>query len=332
MHPTAILIVNYRTAELVERCLASIVADPAAPAGLQAIVVDNDSRDGSFERLDARVRARGWQDWVSVHALAMNGGFAYGNNRALERAHERIPGLRSVILLNPDTEVRPAALSTLLAALHADASVGIVGASIENEHGAVEVSAHRWPSPLGELEGAARFGPLSRWLAEYAVSPPPRQEPHDCEWVSGACMAVKTDVFDRIGPMDEGYFLYFEEVDFCRRAVLAGWRCRFEPRARIVHLEGAATGIRAQRVRRPGYWYDSRRRFLVKAHGVGGLAMADLFWALGRASLVIRRALGLGGRAGRTEEPRRWALDLLGGDLRAALRRELTSARGAVTR
>jgi GT2 family glycosyltransferase len=332
MHPTAILIVNYRTADLVVRCLASIAADPTAPAGLQAIVVDNDSRDGSVERLDAQVRARGWGNWVSVHALPKNGGFAYGNNRALERARDRMPGLRNVVLLNPDTEVRPAALATLLAALHAEPSIGIVGASIENEHGAVEVSAHRWPSPLGELEGAARFGPLSRWLAEHAVSPPPRQEPHDCEWVSGACMAVKTDVFDRIGPMDEGYFLYFEEVDFCRRAVLAGWRCRFEPRARIVHLEGAATGIRTQRVRRPGYWYDSRRRFLVKAHGVGGLAMADLAWALGRASLVVRRALGLGGRAGRTDEPRRWALDLLGGDLRAALRRDLMGARRAVTR
>jgi hypothetical protein len=95
----------------------------------------------------------------------------------------------------------------------------------------------------------------------------------------------------------------------------------------VLHFEGAATGIRLARRRRPGYWYDSRRRFFVKAYGVAGLLAADAMWALGRVSLVTRRALGLGGRAGRDREPARFALDLLGGDLKAIANGELRRIR-----
>ena len=89
--------------------------------------------------------------------------------------------------------------------------------------------------------------------------------------------------------------LYYEEVDFCRRARRAGWSCWLAADARVMHLEGAATGIKAAGQRRPPYWFASRRRFFVKAYGIGGLVLADLLWALGRTSLVLRRALGLGG-------------------------------------
>src|SRR5262249_6671991 len=157
--------------------------------------------------------------------------------------------------------------------------------------GTAAYSAHNAPSPLGELEAGARLGPLSRALARFAVTPPPQWEAHACDWVSGAALIVRREVLERIGPMDDGYFLYFEEVDYCTRARRAGWEVWFVPQSRIVHLEGASTGIHQVERRRPRYWFDSRRRYFVKHHGVAGLLAADALWALGRASLAARRAL-----------------------------------------
>jgi GT2 family glycosyltransferase len=185
------------------------------------------------------------------------------------------------------------------------------------------------PSPLGELEASAGFAFLTRLLSRHVVSPPPSGDSRECDWVSGACMAIRREVLDAIGPLDEGFFLYYEEVDFCRRARRAGWSCWLAADARVMHLEGAATGIKAAGQRRPPYWFASRRRFFVKAYGIGGLVLADLLWVLGRTSLVLRRALGLGGRGNQAHEPSRMTSDLLLGDVRAALGGELVRiARG----
>jgi GT2 family glycosyltransferase len=206
---------------------------------------------------------------------------------------------------------------------------GIAGAAIEGPGGELVVSAHVMPSPLGELEASAEFAFLTRLLSRHVVSPPPSGVSRECDWVSGACMAIRREVLDAIGPFDEGFFLYYEEVDFCRRARRAGWSCWLAADARVMHLEGAATGIKAARQRLPAYWFASRRRFFVKAYGIGGLVLADLLWALGRTSLVLRRILGLGGRGNQAHEPSRMASDLLLGDVRAALGGELVRiARG----
>jgi hypothetical protein len=131
-------------------------------------------------------------------------------------------------------------------------------------------------------------------------------------------MMVRREVFEQIGLLDEGYFLYFEELDFCERARAAGWEVWHEPRARIVHLEGASTGISQPGRRRPAYWYDSRRRFFLKRYGVRGLIAADVCWAAGRSLLLLRRLLRLGGS---TEgDPLKFSRDLLIGDLRSLLR------------
>ena len=137
-------------------------------------------------------------------------------------------------------------------------------------------------------------------------------------------MGIRRETLDAVGTLDEGFFLYFEEVDYCSRARRLGWSCWFVPRARVVHLEGAATGIKSGRQRRPAYWYASRRRFFTKRYGVAGLLAADALWSLGRLTLVLRRALRLGGHHVRDSEPRDFAFDLLVGDLRALLRGELS--------
>jgi GT2 family glycosyltransferase len=248
--------------------------------------------------------------------LPRNGGFAYGNNAGIGLA--MAAGARAVMLLNPDTIVREGAIAAVSGFLDRNPEVGIAGSLIENPAGGVECSAHRVHTPLSELEGGARLGILSRLLHRQRVSEAPRSEAHSCDWVSGAAMLIRRGVIERIGLMDEGFFLYFEEVDFCWRARQSGWAVWYVPEARVLHLEGASTGIRSVSKRRAAYWYDSRRRYFIKHNGAAGLVLADLLWAAGRCTYLLRRVLGLGAQAP-ASDPQWLMFDLLWGDVRALM-------------
>lgn len=312
-----VVIVNFRTGRLVVDCLRSLVAERGAVGLGKVIVVDNCSEDDSVERIADAIREHDWSAWAEVLTMPRNGGFAYGNNAGIRRAREHDARFDAVILLNPDTTVAPGALAELVEFLRTRPDAGIAGASIEDEAGLVQISYHQDPSPAGEFERGAQLGMITRWRARRQETvPADRRKPFRCDWVSGACMAIRREVLDSTGGLDEGYFLYFEEVDFCVRARLNGWTCWSIPRARVAHLEGASSGIKSVR-RLPDYWYASRRRFFVKRWGWWGLVRADALFAIGRASLVIRRTLGLGGDAAKEREPQRLALDLVAGDVRA---------------
>jgi len=313
-----IVIVNYRTADLAGECLRSIATQIALVPTLRTVVIDNASGDGSVEKIVEIIKRQGWEDWASVLALQRNGGFAFGNNAGITNALKSAPRVDYVMLLNPDTFVGQGAIRALMDFMDSHPGAGIVGSRLENAQGEAEASAHNSPSPLGELESGARLGPVSRVLHRYRVSPPVRDTAHECDWVSGASLMIRRAVFEQIGLFDEGYFLYFEEVDFCMRARNAGWKIWFVPDSRVIHLEGASTGIRESTRRRPQYWFDSRRRYFVKHFGVLGLLLADMLWLLGRSSLGLRRALRLGS-GGATQDPKWFALDLVWGDLRSLL-------------
>lgn len=321
---TWIVIVNYRTPDLAIECLRSIAPEVADLCGGRVIVIDNASGGLSVEKLEAAITREGWSSWAEVMPLERNGGFAFGNNAGIRAALNAPEGVEYVMLLNPDTLVRPGALKALLGFMQTHPEAGVAGSLLETPEGGVDCSAHRIHSPLSELDGSARLGILSRLLQRHVVSPPPQSQAHACDWVSGACMIMRRSVLETIGLMDEGYFLYFEEVDFCWRAKQAGFSVWYVPQARVMHLEGASTGIRTNAVRRAAYWYDSRRRFFIKHYGVTGLALADAFWIIGRASLLLRNTLGLGGRSIEAD-PKRFTLDLLGGDMRAILSRRARS-------
>ena len=313
-----ITIVNYRTAKLAIDCLRSIAEQIAETSNLRAIVIDNASGDRSVEELTAFVEGEGWQTWVSVVSLDRNGGFAFGNNVGIVKSLRSPENVDYIMLLNPDTLVQDGAIRALLEFMESHEAVGIAGSHLQNAVGRPESSAHNAPSPLGELVAGARLGALDGVLQRYVVTPPIRRDAHPCDWVSGASLIVRRKVFDDVGLLDEGYFLYFEEVDFCRRAKKAGWEIWFVPESRIVHFEGSSTGIRKIAQRRPGYWYDSRRRYFVKHFGVLGLVAADILWVIGRSSLLLRRALRLGS-GGAAQDPKWFTLDLVWGDLRALL-------------
>jgi N-acetylglucosaminyl-diphospho-decaprenol L-rhamnosyltransferase len=288
-----VVIVNYNTAGLVLDCLDSLTTE-ARELGLRVIVVDNASPDGSEARLRDAIAKRGWAGWVELLPAGRNGGFSAGNNAALRVFLASPAPPDYVLLLNPDTVVRPGAVRELVEFLDAHPRAGLAGSRLEGPDGTVSRSAFRFPGVAAEFENGARLGLVSRLLSRFTVAPPPRDQEHTAEWLSGASVLVRREVFEQIGLLDEGFFLYFEDVDFCRRARSAGWECWHVPASRVVHLEGQATGMNGaeQSVRRmPPYWFAARRRYFVKHHGHLVAWVASLVWALGHASWRVRRRL-----------------------------------------
>ncbi|MFD1952573.1 glycosyltransferase family 2 protein [Sphingomonas arantia] len=288
------VIVNYRTADLVIDCLESLVAEVAAIPGLSVCVVDNASNDGSDERIAAAIAANGWHGWATLIAAPTNGGFAAGNNVAIRPALTSANPPDLCWLLNPDTRVQPGATAAILDFFADHPAVGIAGTALVEEDGSPWHYAFRFHSVLSELERGARLGPVSRLLSHRAVLRPMGDRIQPVDWVSGASMIVRRGVFEMIGLMDERYFLYYEETDFCRRAARAGWPTCYLPQASVMHIAGQSTGLTGPRpaLRRvPDYWFESRRRYFLRHHGRAYAALADAAWLAGHVGWRLRRWL-----------------------------------------
>jgi GT2 family glycosyltransferase len=288
---TAVVIVNYRTAALVVDCLGTLAPEVAAEPGLRVVVVDNASGDDSMAVLGQAIQKSGWS-WVTLRPQDRNGGFAFGNNAAVRELLHSSNRPKFVWLLNPDTLVRPGAATALIDFLEQHPRVGIAGGRLEFPDGQPQTAAFRFPSLASELEDTIRIGFVSRALERFRVPPPPRAEAHRTDWVNGASMMVRREVFETVGLMDERYFLYFEETDFCRRARAVGWDVWHVPASRVVHLEGQSTGVTGANLakkRRPTYWFDSRARYFRKHHGATYAFLADLTFMSGFATWRAHR-------------------------------------------
>ncbi len=307
-----IIIVNYCAADLVCECLQSLENEIEGKLE-RVIVVDNNSSDDSLSRLLQKIDDQSWS-WVSVLKLDRNGGFAVGNNAGFQKVLGDGSTPEYFMLLNPDTIVQKGAIGQLLSFLDNHPSVGVVGAQVINGKRELDSSARRFPSFLSELESGARLGVLSKMLKKKCVAMPISRHAHQCEWVSGAAMMIRRQVVEQIGMLDEQYFLYFEELDYCKMVNDAGWETWFEPHSRVIHFEGSVTEVNNVRKRRKKYWYDSRRRYFIKHHGVFGWVVIDLFWAFGRCSLLLRKSIGLGGDT--SADPMKFMTDLLLGDIK----------------
>lgn len=289
-----IVIVNFRTASLVIDCLRSLDQPMRDLPGSKVVVTDNASGNNSVQQISRAVADNGWGDWAQIIQLDSNGGFARGNNEAIEPALASNDPPQFVLLLNPDTVVHPGAVSSLLAFMESHPRVGIAGSRLEHPDGSPQRSAFRFHSVLSELESGFRLGLLSRMLARYVVAPPVSEEACQTDWVAGASMMIRKEVFDAIGLLDDKYFMYFEEVDFCLRARRAGWICWYVPQSRVVHLVGQSSGVtdaKQSRKRRPAYWFESRRRYFRKNLGYFRTLLADLAWSSGFAAYRLRRLI-----------------------------------------
>ncbi len=232
----SIVIVTYNSREDVDRCLQSILRHRPA-VDHEIVVVDNASHDGTA----ASVRQR----WPAVRVLDAGGniGFAAANNIGIRATLGEL-----VLLLNPDTLVPAGALDTLVAALDARPDAAIAGPRLVDADGRAELSFGRMISPLAELRqkllvlGHARRLPGISGYVERAT-----RVAHVVDWVSGACLLVRRADADAVGLLDERYFMYTEDVDFCAAIRARGRRVLFTPAAQITHLRGrsAASAPRA---------------------------------------------------------------------------------------
>ncbi|MDI6025826.1 glycosyltransferase family 2 protein [Corticibacterium sp. UT-5YL-CI-8] len=289
-----VIIVNYRTTDILIDCLTSLSVPGALPSGTHVMVVEGGSGDDSAVRIDAAIKENGWSEWAALLPLQRNGGFAYGNNRGLERLRELRGEPEYILFLNPDTVPRKSALPELLAFMESSPKVGIAGSRLEDMDETRQACAFRFPSPAAELESEARMGIVSRLLHRWRIVPDVGDRPVQVDWVSGASMIVRSEVLRQVGSFDEGYFLYYEEVDLCRRAAAAGWSCFHVPASRVVHLVGQATGVTRRDVplpRRPVYWFESRNRYFKTHHGALYISAADMAWVLGHVAYKAKHLL-----------------------------------------
>jgi GT2 family glycosyltransferase len=284
-----IVIVNYRTPGLVLDALESLTGQ--LEAGLdQVVVVDNASGDDSADRIEHAIAARGFANFCRVIRSPRNGGFSAGNNIGIRAADASY-----YLLLNSDTIVRERAVPLLLAEMEAHPEVGIAGPRLEWPDGTPQISCFRDHTPLSELLAAAKTGPISALLHAFEVPLPVADEVIEAHWVSFACVLIRREVVEKIGLLDEGYFMYFEDSDYCRAARAVGFRIGYFPGAHVVHLRGGTSDVKkrlAARRRPPRYLYASRARYFRKGYGVVGLLTANALWQLGRAISLGRELIG----------------------------------------
>jgi N-acetylglucosaminyl-diphospho-decaprenol L-rhamnosyltransferase len=290
-----VVIVNYRSTHLTCDCLRTLEPEIASIPGSKVAICENGSGDDSTEKLTETIAARGWSDWIWLKSIHPNRGFTGGNNAIVREALAWPDPPEYFLLLNSDTLVRPGAIRQLLEAVEARPDVGIAGPRLEYPDGTPQTSCFRDFSPVGEFVIAADTGPVTRVLRHFEVPLPLSSEPVEPDWLCFACALIRRQVMQRIGLLDEGYFLYFDDPDYCRRARLAGWRVLHDPRARVAHLIGQSNPVEsltAQRKRRPRYYYESRSRYLAKFYGTPGLWLANLMWTAGRSISLFRELVG----------------------------------------
>lgn len=281
-----VLVVNYRTADLVLDLLDSLRSE-LDPARDRVVIVDNASGDGSADRI---ARAIAGSPHVQLVASDTNGGFGAGNNLAASQVDAQ-----AYLLLNSDTRVFEGAVERLWETLQSDPTIGLVGPRIEDTEGGAQVSCFRFPTPWSELIAGSATGPITRTLSRWEVPMRAADATCDPDWTSFAAVMIRREAFDAVGGLDEGYFLYFEDVDFCREARANGYRIVHEPRARVMHFESQSTtvfSVDRERKRRPRYYYQSRSRYFRKSYGRRGLLAGNALWTLGRGVAWVREALG----------------------------------------
>ncbi|WP_273179955.1 MULTISPECIES: glycosyltransferase family 2 protein [Methylophaga] len=277
-------IVNYNSSDLVCRMLKQLVSQLDITRD-KVIIVDNNSPDDSVQVLRKFIDAKDLKHTVLLVESEDNGGFSYGNNLAIKHAINYLKTPPEYVwLLNPDTYLLDDALNNLTSFFHKYPDAGILGSSLEGENGELQESAFRFHSLKSELLSGLRLGVTDKLFSKYLVSPRYiSTQPEIVDWLAGASMFIRYSVIEDIGLMDENYFLYFEETDFCLQAKKSGWDCWFVPSSRVIHYVGQSTGIvsgDSLRRRRPKYWFKSRQHYFLKNYGLFYTALADLSWGV----------------------------------------------------
>jgi N-acetylglucosaminyl-diphospho-decaprenol L-rhamnosyltransferase len=262
-----IVIVSWNVRDLLRRCLASVAAARDQRPSTEVIVVDGASADGSADMVEAEF------PWVRVLRQSENVGFSRGNNLGLAAA-----GGRLLLLLNPDTEIVGDALTQMVRYLEAHPGVGALGPKLLYPDGRIQSSRRRFPTVATALFESTWLQPIAPQflLRRYYVLDRPDDAISQVDWVTGACLMVRREAYQAAGPLDEGYFMYSEEMEWQRRIQAAGWHVVYYPEAEVIHHEGKSSEQVA--AERHIYFQRSKLRYFYHYHGrlAGGILRAFL--------------------------------------------------------
>lgn len=277
----SILIVTYNSAALVGTLLCQLHAEIYSPDfgwKAEVVLVDNGSADGTAARVAAQ------HPWVRLVPNAVNLGFAAGNNLAAQSASGRY-----LLLLNPDALPQPGALARGIALMDAHPEAGMAGGELRNTRGQREPSARMFPTLRDEIftmSGLASRYPKSRIFARLDRRWADPEQDAAVDWIPGAFVFLPRQVFLQLGGFDERFFMYYEEVDLCRRLHHSGYQVLYWPRLKAVHIGGAsAKTVQSARVSRAGGQLESWRMrsamlYYRKHHGLmGALGLMGIEWA-----------------------------------------------------
>lgn len=280
------VILNWRTADMTIKSAYS-AADAMADVKGAITLVDNDSGDGSFEKMTAEFKDH---PMIRVVQAGRNGGFGAGNNYGMALGLPDGSRPDFYYILNSDAFPATDAITKLRDYLLANRQVGLVGSYIYGEDGIGHQTCFRFPSLASEFEGSARTGPISRLLERYRVPLDIPDHDQKVDWLAGASIMIRARVLDQIGSFDEGFFLYFDETDLCYRAYEAGWETHFVRDSQVEHIGSVSTGMKVWR-RIPSYWFDSRWRYFEKRGGRGFALLATLSCLAGEIVFKLRRLI-----------------------------------------
>ena len=263
----SVIIVNWNVKGLLQACLQSLLNSNTGGLQLEIIVVDCASGDGSVQMVR--------DNFPQVHLVASpeNLGYAKGNNTGAALARGRY-----LFILNPDTVVQPDTLAQLANYMDTHPAVGALGPQLLWPDGAIQSSRRRFPT-LGTLFWEStlpgQWFPHNRHIRRYHMFDRPPDTPQPVDWLVGAALFIRREAWLEVGPIDETFFMYFEETDWCRRCVDAGWQVYYLPQAKVIHYEGksseqaaAARTLRFQR---------SKLRYTHKYFGAGWAFVLRLF-------------------------------------------------------
>jgi GT2 family glycosyltransferase len=241
----SIVILNYNTRDHLRACLHALQAEGStslAGGGIdcEVVVVDNASSDASADMVAADF------PWVQLIRSPRNGGFAFGNNQALKNCRGR-----AVLILNPDTLMPHGGIAGLMDRLAAHPEAGVIGPKLLRPDGSMHLACRRsFPTPtvaFYRISGLSRLFPKSPRFGRYNLTYVDPDLPIEVDSVCGACMLVRRTVIDRVGLLDERFFMYGEDLDWCLRTRLMGWTVRYEPGIVVHHQHGASSRKRALR-------------------------------------------------------------------------------------
>ncbi len=228
-----VIIVNWKVRHLVEQCLDSILSNKE-DFNIEIIVVDNDSSDGISEMIMMQY------PFVKMIALSSNQGFAKANNLGIKRAKGEF-----IFLLNPDTKITKGFFSKTVSYLRKNTDIGILGPHILNSDGSLQPSVRRSPDLISQILILLKLKNIlvnNKYLNRYLFKDFDYNKEQIVEQIMGAAMIIRHSLIKKLGLLDESFFLWFEEVDYCKRAKDKNIRIKYLPEAKIIHYGGSSFG------------------------------------------------------------------------------------------